>query len=441
LPRFDAAQEVAGLMVSSHPSSHPPSPELIRLVRNALTHLYDSAYLENHPLAALLDRGGNLDHVTRAQRLRRTLLDCIDNLRPPSAEGAGVEASRAHAILTYRYVDGMAMEDIAARRALSERQTYRELERGLEAVAALLRDRLGEPSPPAEPPLLSDDRPLAEQVQVAQAEVARLRQTVAAESLAPDEIFQGVLTMLALVLQQLAVRVDVASGAPWPRVIADRVMFRQALLSLLTYAGHAVAPGDLTVTTDAEGERMLRVSLTGKATVAEDGDGGRKSAGGDPVRLGVARSLVEAQGGRLATQVAGGRWRADVWFPTATRRTILVVDDNQALIALFQRYVAGHEITIIGAHDGEQARRLAAELRPELITLDVMMPSLDGWDVLQQLKATPETADIPVVICSVLHEPELARGMGASDYLVKPVQPDDLLAVLRRHLGRPTPAR
>ena len=422
---------------SAFPPSHTPSPELVRLTRNALTHLYDSAYLENHPLAAWLDLGGKLDHTPRAQRLRRLLLDCIEALRPQSVTGLGAEGSRAYAILTYRYVDGMAMEEIAARRALSERQAYRELERGLEAVAALLHERVGELGPAVDP-LPRAEEPLADQVQVAQVEVARLRQTVRAESLAPGEVFDGVLAMLAPILRELEVRCLVESAGTWPAIVADRVMFRQAILNLLTYASHVVAPGGLSVSAVADASELLQITVIEEPDPHRESATSAEAAGGDPVRLGVARALVEAQGGRLETRTEPGRWSARVWCRTAPRRTILVVDDNQDLIALFQRFVAGHDVTVIGANESIQALRLAAELRPELITVDVMMPNLDGWDVLQRLKATLATASIPVVVCSVLHEPELARGMGASDYLIKPVQQADLLAVLGRHLGRPS---
>jgi len=153
----------------------------------------------------------------------------------------------------------------------------------------------------------------------------------------------------------------------------------------------------------------------------------------------VARALVEAQGGRLETDQASDSWTARLSFRIAARTTILVVDDNQDLIALFRRYVAGHDITVVGASESAQALRLAAELQPGLITIDVMMPGLDGWEILQQIKATPTISHIPVIVCSVLHEPELARSMGASDYLVKPVQQADFLAVLDRHLLRAAP--
>lgn len=421
-------------MAWSNTPDRSPSPELVRLVRNALTHLYDAAYLENHRLASLLDIGGKLDHLTRAQRLRRTLIDCLEALRPPGSEEIGLEASRAYAILTYRYVDGMAMEDIAARRALSERQAYRELERGLEAIAALLQERIGEPAEAVDPLLSPDAGSPADQLQVAQVEVARLRQTVCAEAFAPGEVVQGALTMLAPVLDQIGGRVEVMSPTTWPLIVADRVMFRQAVLNLLTYASRLSVLGGVRVTA-AEDEGRLTIAVAGGSNPV-DGRA-RATSEDDAIRLGVARSLVEAQGGQFETGPGDGDWVARIRFRTAAHQTILVVDDNQDLIALFRRYVAGRDVTVIGAKESVRACQLAAELQPALITVDVMMPSLDGWDLLQRLKATPETARIPVVVCSVLHEPELARGMGASDYLTKPVQQADLLAVLARHLARP----
>lgn len=213
-------------------------------------------------------------------------------------------------------------------------------------------------------------------------------------------------------------------------------MLRQAILNLLTYATRLLAPGQLSVAATVE-DGMLKIGVTQGATPSGPRIDPQSASENDRVPLSVAQALVEAQGGRLETGSVGGCWSARISFRTATRQTILVVDDNQDLIALFQRYVAGHDIAVVGAKDSAEAVGLASGLHPELITVDVMMPSLDGWEVLQRLKSTPETAAIPVVVCSVLHEPELALSMGASGYLTKPVQQADLLAVLRRHLARP----
>lgn len=413
-----------------------PSPELVRLTRNALSHLYDAAYLENHSLALALDTTAKLDHVTRAQRLRRLLLDCIESLRPQQHDGSVPEAARAYAILTYRYIDGMTMEEIAAKRALSERQAYRELERGLEAVAALVHEHLGESGLSAALVQPANSDAPDSQLHLAQVEVARLRQTVHAEPLNPQDVFEAVLTMLLPLRERLGSRVDILpSEASWPLIVADRVMLRQGLLNLLTYAIHAVAPGDLSVTADRNGNR-LRIDVR-EARARDDLPRPLPSSEPDRLRLIVAEALVAAQGGRLEIISDPDGWCARLWFPIVARKTILVVDDNVDLIALFQRYLGGHEVAVIGATESAQALRLAAELQPDVITLDVMMPNLDGWDVLQRLKSGPETTHIPVVVCSVLHEIELAQNLGANDYLTKPVQQADLLSVLGPYLLQP----
>jgi CheY-like chemotaxis protein len=84
------------------------------------------------------------------------------------------------------------------------------------------------------------------------------------------------------------------------------------------------------------------------------------------------------------------------------------------------------------AHDGEEALRLARTMRPVAITLDVLLPLKDGWDVLRELKAAPETESIPVIVVSVTKDARLGFSLGAVDYLVKPVDRERLLASLRR---------
>jgi Amt family ammonium transporter len=107
-----------------------------------------------------------------------------------------------------------------------------------------------------------------------------------------------------------------------------------------------------------------------------------------------------------------------------------VVDDNQGFADLFRRFLAVHRWEVIGAADGEAARAEIQRRRPTVILLDVMMPREDGWEFLMGLKAREETREIPVVICSVLSEPQLAATLGACAYLTKPVTQQSLLAAL-----------
>jgi CheY-like chemotaxis protein len=410
------------------------SPSFVRSVRNALTHLCDGAYLQNHPLANLLDDAGSFDVVSRAQSLRRLLLSCIDELKPQGQTDLLPDSARAHAILTYHFVDGMTIDEIAERRGLSQRQAYRELETGVNAVASLLLDRLSKRSgfsplaswPSASGPPAS--APPAGALQAAQAEVARLRSNVHAESLDARDVLQSVCNLLAPLCDRVGVRAVIGPPNPWNPVTADRVLLRQALLSLLTDALHVASPGDLAIEAAARRDSLLITFQSAAASAPSPVER-------PEIRLSVAHALIEAQGGRLETDHAHGCWRAQLQLPAGELQAILVIDDNQDIIALLRRYLAGHALAVVGASQGEEALRLATELQPRLITLDVMMPSRDGWEILQQLKQSPATRAIPVVICSVLYEPELAQVMGASDYLTKPVSQEDFLKLLRRLLG------
>ncbi len=416
------------------PGEQDPSTELVHLVRNALAHLYDYAYLQNHPLAAIVDASGKLDEVTRAQRLRRLLLDCIESLRPQSEGDAPSQAARAHALLTYRYVDGIAMTEIAEKRSLSERQAYRELEKGVQAVASLLSDRMREngAGAPMLPP--GPQRDAAGSLQAARAEAARLGQAVNTGDLDVADVLQGIQELLAPISQRTGIHIHLQTIGPRPRAAADRVMLRQALLNLLTHALNAAVEGDLAIAVSAR-EASLRIEMCESPTATRTCPPSPARGAEPGVGLSVAQALIEAQGGRLEIEQREGKWRAEVILPTTGRATILAIDDNADLVTLLQRYLAGHEVKVVGASDGQQALRLAEELSPQVITLDVMMPSQDGWEILQQLRRSPRTAHIPVIICSVLNEPELAQSMGASGYITKPVSQADLLDVLRRWLG------
>ncbi len=105
-----------------------------------------------------------------------------------------------------------------------------------------------------------------------------------------------------------------------------------------------------------------------------------------------------------------------------------------------QRYTAGHSLNVVGATSGMQALELANDLQPQLIILDLMLSNMDGWEILQRLRRAEATQTTPIVICSVLNEPDLAYSMGASDYVTKPISQTTLVDVLRRWLGTLHPA-
>ena len=113
-------------------------------------------------------------------------------------------------------------------------------------------------------------------------------------------------------------------------------------------------------------------------------------------------------------------------------RTILAVDDDKGVITLFRRYLEPQGYRVFGLTSGERVVEEAKRLKPYAITLDVLMPDKDGWQVIQELKADPETRDIPILICSIVSEEEKGWSLGIADYLMKPITEQELLDALTK---------
>ncbi len=112
------------------------------------------------------------------------------------------------------------------------------------------------------------------------------------------------------------------------------------------------------------------------------------------------------------------------------KKTILAIDDNPEAVDIIRKYL-GDEYNVVGIYSGEEAVNKAKEVKPLAITLDIMMPKKDGWQVLRELKSTPEVQDIPVIILSIVDDKRLGFSLGAAEYIVKPVEKHILLRKLK----------
>lgn len=116
--------------------------------------------------------------------------------------------------------------------------------------------------------------------------------------------------------------------------------------------------------------------------------------------------------------------------------TVLVIDDDATIHDLLQRQLSKEGYKVLSALSGEQGLAMAREFKPSIITLDVMMPNKDGWAILSELKASSSTADIPVIMLSIVKDKKLGMSLGASDYLTKPIDRNSLLGVLKRYVPK-----
>ena len=380
-------------------------------VREALAHLYDTAYLQRHPLARWLD-------LPDGQTVHRTLIEAIRAQQPPPGSPATAPAWRLYRILVLRYLEDRPVAEIARELAISARQLQRDHQRALGAVVATLRARLPAPAPTAGP----ENAPTLD---------GELSQYVAASAPGPTDVVEtlrGVLDLLAARPRGPQPATAIVAPASLPPVRLDRVILRQALIHILTYLLDHLLAADIRIVATQE-DALVGVSM--RATLRPEG-----RLGGDEGRLAIARQLLAAQGGRLdGPQAEVETVTLTLWLPARPPTTILVIDDNPDVIRLFQRYLRTMDARVIGVDNAQEAARMARALRPQAITLDLMMPTQDGWEILQALKAHAETRDIPVIVCSVLRERELALSLGATAFLAKPVNQRQLIGALQEVLG------
>ena len=112
-----------------------------------------------------------------------------------------------------------------------------------------------------------------------------------------------------------------------------------------------------------------------------------------------------------------------------------MIEDSDSAFGLYERYLDGTGWQVIHLADAQGAADMVRQVRPGAIVLDIMMPDVDGWTVLQALRLDPELAATPIIICSVVYDPGLASALGASACLAKPVSRPELVAALRQVMG------
>ncbi|MBI2941314.1 MAG: response regulator [Chloroflexi bacterium] len=405
--------------------------DLSRQTQETLTHLHNPAYLSAHPLAALL--GG--EHPLAGDALRRLLLEMIEQLKPAQSAPTALADWRRYRHIVLRYVEGHSMASVARELAVSHRQASRDHQQAIDALAMLVKvrcsiPRLGVAARPAGLPDLAGAR--------AEPETEAMEPAGAGESSTSlAEVVAGVLATLGKLLPDRQSRVELSVADTLPPVAVAPALLRQALLHLLIYATEAARGGEVSfAAADAAPGVTIRIGVGSPGGEPLS----RHPHSAEPVELRElvegARQLIVDQGGTV--EVGDGIKRprlVTVVLPAVERRKVLVVDDNPDVVMLFRRYLRGKPYRLIQATSGAGALRLAGELRPDVIILDVLIPSEDGWDILHKLRAAPGLADTPVVVCSVLPERALARSLRVAEFLPKPVTCPALLAALERCVG------
>ena len=399
---------------------------LRKLVKDALEHLYDTAHLASHPLLARLAPMGQASTLSRAHKLRSTLKEAIEALRPHAAQPSGAPEWRSYLALHCRYIQGMSLGQVEAELGLSLRQLQRELHKGLDAVTALVAEQQLGTSQPVPDLRHEADRPTPGAVDALRGEMQHWQ--LAREACEVRSLLDDAQWMLRPALGPAHPGFRLELPATLPPMLVDATLMRQALFHLLRLVAQS-SEGEVTLSAAVVPEQ-IEIRVVARALVVDPAAHDWR----------VAQLLFERQGALLTVETTSDETGVVIAVPPASPPRVLVVDDNQAIHQLLERYLAPHYYEVAHVYSGPEACPTAEREQPDVILLDVMMPNVDGWQVLRGLKEQPATAGIPVIVCSVLKEPDLALSLGAYAYLKKPVDRLELLAVLA-DLPRPlTPA-
>jgi len=276
---------------------------------------------------------------------------------------------------------------------------------------------------------------------------------------------------------RLSVRYDEDIGT----MVADQTRVRQVILNLLSNACKFTENGEITIAARREhlaGQEwlVLLVSDTGIGMTAQqtarlfqefsqaDPSTTRKF-GGTGLGLAISRRLCNHMGGDISVESTpdeGSTFTVRLPIdsqpsddvPTTRRleqeaavavdsgnNTVLVVDDDPTARDMMRRYLAREGYHVVTASNGDEGLRIAKKISPSVITLDVVMPEKDGWEMLRSLKSEQPLSDIPVVMLTIIDEKNKGYALGASDYLVKPINRDRLLSVLEKYRASNSPSR
>lgn len=382
-------------------------------LRDALVHLYDPDY---EPSEALCELAG-CDPAEGALALQSVIVQAIRGLEPPMDTPACSRVVQVYDLLHNRFVLKLTLEETAERMHMSFSTTWRAQRTAVHALARALREQRTE----LRQQLVQGSRA---DTQAANWRAQMERELAALQASAPDavsdvgDVISGVEKLFASLTPGPDLHIEVRFVQPGLIAAVHPAVLRQVLIVAFRRLAEHTPAAPIAVYAGLE-DGNVKITLTAEirdatSLEADDWIEGLLLPGDATVEIAVDGSQVF------------------LWLevPSVGRLSVLVVDDNPDMARFYRRSTEGTRYRIVHAALGQGLFETVAEVGPDVVVLDVMLPDIDGWQLLMRLHEDPATRGIPVIVCTVIREEELALSLGAARYLAKPVRRREFIEAL-----------
>lgn len=403
---------------------------LIGYLRNALHYLYDPVHLRRNSLIRTLKLQNEFDPAAVLQQI---LIASIQALKPSADESPQSTAWKTYDLLNLLYVRQNPRLMVATQLGVSERQLRREQRLALETLARYLRQHYpvfaDTPSEPLTPSPPTDELTFNDAFS---AEIDWLKNPEFEQRSPLQEALNDVLTLVRPLSNQWRVSMALDVHASVGELPVAHLVIRNILLTILSIIIPQAGQGPVKVTAlRAQHEIEIRVSCA----YQDDRHVRQPFSDKENISIETARRLAALYGARLVISPSELGIEIVLRLPVPEQFVVLVIDDNADWLDLLKRYAIGSRYQIVGCHEPEVAVAMAEKLQPAVIFLDVMMPNIDGWQLIGELRQERSTSHIPIIVCSILPVEGLALSLGVNAYLQKPITQDQFFSAIKQVLG------
>jgi CheY-like chemotaxis protein len=395
-------------------------------LQEALTHLYDPDYRPSEPLCTLTGchpREGTLG-------VQSAILRTIESLEPTRDTPRNARTRLIYDLLHSRFVLKLTQEETAERLSISVASAWRVQREAIHLLVRRFWERTAERGRRADVPAweAAKSDPMDSGTQLpdwrsqVERELASLRAGAPGAVADVPRVIDDVIELERALTVERDVRLDVGFVQPELVAAVHPSVLYQMLVTAVGRMVRYTPEGRIVIFAGLE-DGNARVSITAAIT-------------GDyrPSENDLVRDVLLPEGASIGVHIDRDSVFLELLLPSPGKVTVLVVDDNPDMAELYRRSTEGTSYHIIHIRKGEDLFASIEADEPDVIVLDVMLPDIDGWKLLMRLYENPATRPIPVIVCSVVREEELALSLGAALYLAKPVRARQFIEALDRVL-------